>query len=182
MDKLRYKEIGDYYVCDIMLIASTLVFVKDIDEPVKREVNDIFYKYFECFSSNNAFGCPIKIAFLRESLIGDFITWNPQIYLKENLEVTYEKIVGAYNTAIITDNEKMANKLYPFFIDYTGANMSKLFDHSNDNIKDYILDNYDFFGYINEQKGEAVNDSYLVYENGSFQKKQLNNKVQKVKK
>lgn len=167
-DNNEYLVINHYLVTDLFNSKEKLV----IPEEVYQEVRDI-YEY-------DSFNCNIK----KDSLLGQFLIShsNATDIINDDFYISYNKVINALNIALFRDDYKMTNKIMPLFKDQIYGTKEDLQLLYPENVLDYILENDDFSTYLEKENDTYKEQPCVVYENGKFTTKLLNNSRQKVKK
>lgn len=182
--KIHYRSVPDnedYLLVNVKFDLARATMKEDIEADVYRELQSIYFQLFSYEHENNI-GC-IKedIALRKDSIVGKYMLSHPELFLNEDEEVSYDKIVGAYNVAIFDNNMKMANKILPLFQSRVSGSKDELSDGCNPNVLDYILANGDFKDHLRKIDGEYKYREYYVYENGKYEKKSLRPELRVVK-
>lgn len=184
--KMHYRSVEenkDYILVDVKFDIARMTMNEDIEKEVYSELQSIYFKLFS-YECNNRIGyIQEPIALRKDSIVGRYILSHPEICINDDTDVTYNKIVNAYNVATFEDNIKMANKILPLFKGRVSGSRNELGDICSLSVLDYILSNGDFKEYLNKKDGTVKNqvNEYLVYEDGEYLKKSLSLEKDKIK-
>ena len=184
--KMHYRSVEenkDYILVDVKFDIARMTMNEDIEKEVYSELQSIYFKLFS-YECNNRIGY-IKepIALRKDSIVGRYILSHQEICLDDDTDITYKKIVDAYNVATYSKNLKMANKILPLFMGRISGTRDELGDICNLTVLDYILDNGNFDDYLKKLDGKVENivKEYYVYEDGEYSRRVLAPEIEKVK-
>jgi len=136
-------------------------------------MEDIYSKIFQYEKENNT-GYITEIAIFKTTILGRFLLENTDMthIIDENQEVTYEKVVNAFNIAIF-ENNMIAEEILPLFQGQVNGTKEELTQIYSEEIVTYILENPSFELYLEKQNGMDARATYVVYENGEYKEKTL---------
>lgn len=150
--------------------------IKDdqIKEKIKVVASSIYFDTFK-YENENKIPSISEIAIRVDSVIGIFLMENDLIY-SENLIVSYNKIINAFNIAIF-ENNPIVKSILPLFKNQISGKKDELIGTYSSEVIEYILNNDDFNYYIERLNRTYQPKEYIVYENGEFTKRILLNDV-----
>lgn len=182
--KIHYKSVEenkDYMLVNVKTDLAYMTMKEDIEDDVYKELQSIFFGLVSYEHDNNIGYIKEPIAIKKDSIIGRYILCHPESFVNDDTEVTYDKIVNAYDVATFEDNTKMANKILPLFKGRVSGSRDELGDVCSLVVLDYILDNGDFKEYLRKKDGEYRNREYYVYEDGRYSRRFLSAEKRNVK-
>lgn len=120
------------------------------------------------------------IYILKSSLIGEWLLAHAdgKNYINDDSFISYNKVVGALNIAIFSNEVKMTNKILPLFQGRVEGTREELMDVFSESVLDYILEHPNFSEYLEKVDGnQTTNDPVLVYsEAGKCEMKIIHNR------
>ena len=144
--------------------------VKKIPNEVSKELGLIHTKIREYEKKNNwSIG---EMTISKDSVLGRYVVESNDSYIFDDIDITYKKIVSAFNIAVFEDNP-ISKDIYPLFKHQISGDLKSLSEKYDENVINYILNNNDFEYYLNIINGKYEPLEYKVFENGDFIKKQL---------
>lgn len=161
------KDNEDYLMVNVRKDLDGL-FTESIPENIKKETEQIVSIFSQYQKENNDTFFQ-KIALRKDSVLGKFILSHPEIFFNDDDYISYDKIVNAYNVAVFENDDKMANKILPLFKSRMSG-MKEEFSSFPEKVISYISRNFDFYYYLNSKDNVY---QYLVYEDGTYQRKSL---------
>lgn len=184
--KMHYRSVEenkDYILVNVKYDIARMTVYEDIEKDVYSEFQSIYFKLF-VFERENQIGyLQEPIALRKDSLSGKYILSHPEIWINDDEQVTYDKVVNAYSVATFEDNTKMANKILPLFKGRVSGSRDELSDICSLNVLDFILSNGDFKEYLKKKDGKVNNQAreYFVYEDGEYNRRVFDTEKGKVK-
>lgn len=184
--KMHYRSVEenkDYMLVDVKFGIAYMTGKDDIEKDVYSELQSIYFKLFQFEKENNIGYNKESIAIRKDSLVGQYILSHSELWINDDEQVTYDKIVNAYNVATFEDNTKMANKILPLFKGRVSGSRDELGDVCSLFVLDYILSNGDFKEYLKKKDGTVENQEkhYIVYEDGEYSRRILDSEKGKAK-
>lgn len=181
---IRYKtnkDNKDYIVIDGKDTAFTL-FLSIEDGSIENKVssqfsenlNEMYGNLFNYEKEKNI-GYISEISIPKASELGIFLLENTdmQDIIDEDKEVSYEKVVNAFNIAMFEENP-IAPHIRPLFQGQVSGTVEQLSLMYPKELLTYILENPSFEAYLRKFNGEYEEPTvYTVYENGEFSQKQF---------
>lgn len=116
----------------------------------------------------------------KDNILGRYITESNDSYIFDDINITYKKIVDAFNISIFEDNP-ISKDIYPLFKHQISGDLKSLSEKYDENVINYILNNNDFEYYLSIVNGKYEPLEYKVFENGDFIVKQLPRKIKEKK-
>lgn len=177
--KIHYKSVDenqDYILIKILYNLDYLLTYNDkVESKAYEELQSIYFGIFQFERNAGVIYKHEPIALKKDSELGKYILSHPEIFIDDDKEVTYDKVVSAYNVATFEDNAKMANKILPLFQRRISGNRDQLSEICNLNVLDFILKNGNFKEYLDKLDGKVVveNKEYIVYEDDEYSRKIL---------
>lgn len=162
------KDNEDYLMVDVRKGFDYLFTVDSIPKEIKKEAEQAFLGFFQYEKENQDIFLE-SVALRKDSALGQFILSNPNLCFNEDDYISYDKIVNAYNVAVFENDDKMANKILPLFKSRMSG-MKEEFSSFPEKIISYISTNSDFYHHL---KSKDNMYQYLVYEDGTYQRKSL---------
>lgn len=184
--KMHYRSVEenkDYMLVDVKFGIAYMTGKDDIEKDVYSELQSIYFKLFQFEKENNIGYNKESIAIRKDSLVGQYILSHSELWINDDEQVTYDKVVNAYNVATFEDNTKMANKILPLFKGRVSGSRDELGDVCSLFVLDYILSNGDFKEYLKKKDGTVENQEkhYIVYEDGEYSRRILDSEKGKAK-
>ena len=180
----RNKENSNYLMIGPKTNLGILLIDDDIELPqeVKEEVNCMYFDLFS-FEKENKTGYVSEVAFLKDSVLGKYLIENngKNGIVNLDLEMTYEKVINAFNISVFEDNP-IQQKILPLFKGQVMGTKEDLVKEYDEDVIEYILEHTSFEDYLNGNNGVKNNTTYVVFENGEYTKKSLRKENEKVKK
>ena len=163
----------NYLLFDGIITLSCLMADDEIPDNIKNIAGTIFSDIFE-YERNNRLEHISDIAIRKDSILGKFLIERASEFkfCNKDLIVSYEKVVNAFNIAIY-ENNAIAKEILPLFRNKVSGIKEKLQKEYGFEIIEYILNNDDFYYYLEVIEGKYNPQEYFVYENGIISKRIL---------
>ncbi len=163
----KYFVIKGIKISFAFVLANTDV---DIRGDILEEIGLIYSKVFEYQHRKCKYNEYIdSILIEQDTPFGKYIEENEGLFINDSKQITYLKIVSAYDSAVLEDNSKMANKILPLFKTTDDEKRNEMIKRYDEDVKDYILANSNFFDFMNG-KNKDKNATYYVYSEGNISK------------
>lgn len=184
------KENSNYLSIRRSDIGMILLNSENIPDNISKIVS-IMYSHMPTFEKRVTNSYISQICIRKDSELGKYLLNTSDIdVIYEDENVSYEKVVNAFNIAIYED-DFIFDQIYPLFKNQISGKRDELITKYGKDTIDYILSNPNFQEYLdkkNEYYAFSIQNSknYIVYENDEYKVKKLasntSNQIIKVKK
>ena len=150
------------------------------DYSIEKDVYILFQSmHYGLFMYENSNGLKNtkEVLISKFSDIGKYIITHPERFENDDLNVTYKKVVNAFNISVFTDDKEMEEKILPLFKNRVEGNKKDLVKYVDINTLNYILKNKSFDEYLKKLDDKSDFKEYVVFEDGIYTSK----KIEKVK-
>ncbi len=177
---IYYKNVPENHDYILINVKHDLLYLirEGIPNEIYSELQSIYYGLLQ-FEQQLQRYISEDIAIRKDSLIGSFILLNKRTFIPED-EITYKKVVNAYNIAVFKEDNHMANKILPLFKERVSGSIEELSKIYSSDILLNILENENFEEYLkmlDGKKDKTVENKkekeYVIYENGGYTKRKL---------
>lgn len=181
------KENSNYLSIRRSDIGMILLNSENIPDNISKIVS-IMYSHMPTFEKRVTNSYISQICIRKDSELGKYLLNTSDIdVIYEDENVSYEKVVNAFNIAIYED-DFIFDQIYPLFKNQISGKRDELITKYGKDTIDYILSNPNFQEYLdkkNEYYAFSIQNSknYIVYENDEYKVKKLasNTSNQKIK-
>lgn len=111
---------------------------------------------------NNKRLVTVKVTLNKESKLGQYVLNDKTKFMDDDDDITYDKVINAFNISVYKDDIKMSNKLMHLFRERIEGTSEEL-SYINPNILNYIKENSDFKSFIAKEDGIDEKRKYLIY-------------------
>jgi len=162
------KENDEYL--NFSAFALYMLGVKEIPKEISKELGSIYSKIREYEKKNKRSIGEMTIS--KDSVLGRYVVESNDSYIFDDINITYKKIVDAFNITVFEDNP-ISKDIYPLFKQQISGDLKSLSEKYDENLINYILNNNDFEYYLSIVSGKYEPKEYKVFENGDFVVKKL---------